>query len=470
LGRYILNENVSELTAEYVRHVQLLHRKRMLDRHDSTEFSPLPVFLREAQNRVSMSHSGGVGVVLLLLWTCCEFATAGLTISFNTVQRPAFITQGMADWLKVLNLFFIIPFAATVYTLFRDRTRAEKTPILYIHALMVVAMVGINAMLIAYRKFEQELSAIEVAGLVFFSIWRMTAAYSLQKIREPSLLRQNPVESFRLVWVCNNSNLIVSVLDDLEVALTGLDEQVHGKNTKTVGTKAFPQIDLRVWCTDKDKEGIEMVKKFVKGSRYESVLQFSRPNMTRELVSSMKEIIMAPSFNNRLRGETLACTVTFCGSNEVSDATFRAVQMCHKLAEAAGAYEFKWIFSTQSLNNMPTRHKPSMSATNVEAAQEWHNVKTILGRPDSWYGRKKKPADLSRVDSRPRHAERERSHHAPTHASDPAPVIYTVDIEKDDDAGGFEATAAALDDVRERNRVSNAGAAAAPGVSNVSSI
>jgi hypothetical protein len=286
---------------------------------------------------------------------------------------------------------------------------------------MVLAMFGINAMLIAYGKFEQELSAIEVAALVFFSIWRMFAVYSIQKIREPGLLRQNPIETFRVLWVCNNSNLIVSVLDDLEVALTGLDEQIHGgKNTKTVGTKAFPQIDLHVWCTDKNAKGVEMVKEFIADTRYENVLQFSRPNMTLELVSSMREIIMAPSFHNRLRGETLACTVTFCGSNAVSDATFRAVQMCHKLAEAAGAYEFKWIFSSQSLNNMPSRHTHHGSATPADHAREWYNVKKVLGQPDSWFSRRgKKPA----------------SHGEATDVDDLAPVVDTEEDGVTDNAG-----------------------------------
>jgi hypothetical protein len=337
---------------ESIRHIQLLHRTRVLRKY-KTGAGTVPVFLQEAQ---ASARTRGVGVceaVSVLLWVCLEATNALLVISWYNLQEPAFITAGMALTLKITNMVLIVLFVLTVATWILYRSRAEFTALLYIHVLLAIAMFGINLMLIRYEKFDNGLSAIEQSALVFFSIWRLWSARMYEVGRahggrssgSGSASNQDyPMESFRMLWICRNSSLVVGVLDDLKEVFSGLEKSVLGSDTGTVGTAAFRQLEFTVWCTDKDEAAVARLKAYIRGTRFESMVRFTRPELTEELVDSMRKIISGPSFMNRLRGESQTCAVTFCGSPELSQTMFSAVQMCSSLAAAVGASDFKWTF------------------------------------------------------------------------------------------------------------------------------
>eukprot|EP00038_Savillea_parva_P021487 m.35020 g.35020 ORF g.35020 m.35020 type:complete len:981 (+) comp5221_c0_seq1:1142-4084(+) len=364
---YCLGANISPATNERIRHCQLLYRQRRLAQWRKGA-QTMPTFLKQ-RTTAAGSMMGLMTGLLVMFWVCIEASNTSLILSWSNLMAPAVKTDEMTGIISYLSLLLVVPYAMVVGIWVFCRSRAEKSPSLYVHVLCIIAMVGTVRYFMAYDKFEN-LSSVEQAALVIFSVWRVAAAWTFRRdggrANMTGMASSNPVESFRLLWVTRSAELVIGVLEDLEMTMRDLERKMAGQHVGTVGTESFPQLEVKVWCTDSHPEHTAELKRWVKGTRFESLVVFERPDLGMELVTSMKQHIMAPSFMNRLPGETKKSIVTFCGSPAVSDALFRAVRRCGQLATVAGASDFQFTFRTESYSNMP---KPRAIASAARAAE-----------------------------------------------------------------------------------------------------
>jgi ferredoxin-NADP reductase len=361
---YCLGAKVTPSTNERVRHMQLTYRAARLAAFERGE-KPMPVFLKHAT--ASAGSYGGVMLsVAAMLWICLEGASTALVLSWSNLMAVADVTPGMVSVLEYSTMLLIVPYACIVATWIVCRSRAEQNPSLYIHVLALIAMVGVVLAFTVYGKYAS-LCSTEQATLVVFSVWRVGAAWAhrsrVSRTEHGGYASSNPVESFRMLWATRSAELVIGVLQDLEKTFSDLEASMNtGTDTKVVGTEAFPQLEIHVYCTDTNPHHIGELKAWLQGTRFESLVSFSRAELGPELVTSMRRHIMAPSFMNRLPGEKKTCAVTFCGSPIVSDALFRAVRRCGQLATVAGASDFQFSFRTESYSNMPVGKTRTLNA------------------------------------------------------------------------------------------------------------
>eukprot|EP00036_Acanthoecidae_sp_10tr_P019581 CAMPEP_0206303018 /NCGR_PEP_ID=MMETSP0106_2-20121207/9021_1 /ASSEMBLY_ACC=CAM_ASM_000206 /TAXON_ID=81532 /ORGANISM="Acanthoeca-like sp., Strain 10tr" /LENGTH=947 /DNA_ID=CAMNT_0053733801 /DNA_START=45 /DNA_END=2888 /DNA_ORIENTATION=+ len=397
---WCLGHNVTPKTNEGIRHFQLLYRKHRFDAFLAGK-KPMPAFVK-AGAQETPSDGSVFAIAFVMLWACLETATTSLMLSWSNLQSPATKTPGMTGFLELTSILLVLPYAAVVAMWIFCRSRAEQGPTLYVHVLAVVAMSGILLAFIVYDKFDA-LTPVEQAALVFLSVWRTASAWSFRRPRSShGLASSNPVESFRLLWTTRSADLAIGVLQDLERTFLELENKMHGYGSSVVCTRAFSHLQMHVWCTDTNPHNIAELKRWIKGTRYESVVSFERPNFGTELVVSMRRHIMAPSFMNRLPGEKKTCAVTFCGSPAVSDAVFHAVQRCGQLARVAGASDFQYTFRTESYSNMPKPRQGTAGRSWSKHVhddrkqlkiEEWNRMRERLSKPSVRY-----PASLrSRV-------------------------------------------------------------------------
>eukprot|EP00035_Acanthoeca_spectabilis_P009506 m.168287 g.168287 ORF g.168287 m.168287 type:complete len:993 (-) comp14745_c0_seq1:167-3145(-) len=352
-----LGANISPGTNEAFRHFQLLYRKWMLDRYNAGT-GPMPVFLKRAEADAGRQHDFYLGV-LVLIWVSFEALVTGLVLSWANLNHPATLTPGMQCFLEVTSFLLVIPFAITVVGWSLGRSRFDS-PGLYLHCLAIAAMVAVLGWMVAEGRFGR-LSQIEEVGLVAFSIWRLSAAWALRRgdgtgsstARYSSA--RHEVETFKFLWVTRSAELAIALLSDLESTFSQLEQSIHGKPTYTVGTPAFRQLELKVFCTDRSPDRVVQLKAWLKGTRFEHLVFYTRPDFDVEMVNVMRRQIMSPSFINRLPGETKTCAVTFCGAPTVSGMLFDAVRRCGQLATAAGAENFRFAYRTEFYGNAPPR-------------------------------------------------------------------------------------------------------------------
>lgn len=351
---WCLGANVSTATNERVRHCQLLYRSARLEAFSRGE-KPMPAFLKKATASAG-SRKPLIMALLTILWVCVEAASTSAVLSWSNLGSAASMTPGMVGFLEYSTMMLIVPYMMVVVAWIFCRSRAEQGPLIYIHVLAVILMAGLVRYFIVYHKYR-DLAGTEQTALVLFSMWRVASAWSSrsnESYNAYGVASSNPVESFRFIWATRSAELVIGVLQDLERTFRDLEKSVNNNgSTNVVGTEAFPQLQLQVFCTDTNPEHVAALKKWLKGTRFESLVMFERPELGKELASSMRRQVTAPSFMNRLPGEKKTCAVTFCGSPVVSDALFRAVRRCGQLATVAGAADFEYTFRTESYSSMP---------------------------------------------------------------------------------------------------------------------
>eukprot|EP00038_Savillea_parva_P009097 m.181250 g.181250 ORF g.181250 m.181250 type:complete len:1046 (-) comp15201_c0_seq1:102-3239(-) len=356
-----LGANISPATNEAIRHFQLLYRKYMLDKFRN-KGGKMPVFLKQATDDAASSHDlWSAGAVLV--WVLLEVTALGLMLSWNNLEPPAYQSDDMKYIVEAATWLMQIPYAILVVFKLRSRKRFDS-PEIYIHILVVIFNLATLSILTAHERW-MSLHADEQVGLSAFAVWRLKACWDTRRSHAESASAasryssgRHEVESFKFLWVTRSAELAIALLTDLDQTFRELEHSVHGHQTGTVGTEAFRQLELKVWCTDRRKDRVAQLKTWLAGTRFEKLVVFGRPDFDNELVTVMRRHIMSPEFINRLPGEKKTCAVTFCGAPLVSGMIFDAVKRCGQLATVAGAPDFQFLYRTEFYGTAPPRRRP----------------------------------------------------------------------------------------------------------------